>query len=360
MQFDVSERTIYLAVHGSTAYGTNTPESDLDIKGVCVPPACYYTGFSYVFEQEERMVSKGHSEDRVTYSVEKFFSLAADCNPNIIEVLFVDDSDVLKCNDLGKLMRENRDLFLSKRAKHTFSGYAHAQLHRIQTHRRWLLDASKYESTLPKRSDFDLPEFESKKDANQILTALALVQKRLDEWNVDFREFDNAERIRLQNKLAQFFVEAGVLGDDLWSRAAQAVFGVDENLIHRLQRERAYANQCSDWEKYANWKRSRNPKRAALEAKFGYDTKHGGHLIRLMRMCKEILSGQGVIVKRPDAKEILAIRNGLWSYEKLIEESEKLEAECNALYDTSALPHKPNVARLNELCSQIVTLGIVR
>jgi len=31
-------RTIFATVHGSQAYGTNTPESDIDIKGLSVPP----------------------------------------------------------------------------------------------------------------------------------------------------------------------------------------------------------------------------------------------------------------------------------------------------------------------------------
>ncbi len=110
----------------------------------------------------------------------------------------------------------------------------------------------------------------------------------------------------------------------------------------------------SDWEKYHIWKRTRNAARAELEAKYGYDTKHGGHLIRLMRMCKEILEGNGVLVKRPDAQEILEIRNGAWSYERLIEEANRLERECDELYKTSSLPHKPDIHKLNDLCVEIV------
>mgnify|MGYP001607055563 CR=1 FL=1 len=46
--------------------------------------------------------------------------------------------------------------------------------------------------------------------------------------------------------------------------------------------------------------------------------KHAMHLVRLMRMCKEILITCEVVVKRPDREELLAIRNGAWSYYKLI------------------------------------------
>jgi len=45
-----------------------------------------------------------------------------------------------------------------------------------------------------------------------------------------------------------------------------------------------------------------------LEAKFGFDTKHAMHLIRLLRMAREILETGVVHVKRPDAEELSAIR----------------------------------------------------
>ncbi len=34
----LNDNTIYLTKHGSQAYGTNTPTSDLDVRGVCIPP----------------------------------------------------------------------------------------------------------------------------------------------------------------------------------------------------------------------------------------------------------------------------------------------------------------------------------
>lgn len=354
MQFDVAQRTVYLTKHGSHAYGTNTPTSDLDLKGFCVPPKDYYLGFAFKFEQEERLASKGHPEDKVVYSIEKFFKLAADCNPNIIEVLHVDPSDIVSIDQFGQRVRDNAHLFLSKKAKHTFSGYAHAQLKRIQTHKRWLLESHKYERDRPTREEFDLPKLYEGEKA-QIEMAFAEVQKRLDEWNIDMRGMDEADKIHLQVRLADLFTALNIDRDGLWELAAKATFGADENLIRRLQQERHYANAVSDWEKYQIWKRTRNPARAELEAKYGYDTKHGCHLIRLMRMCKEILEGQGVIVKRPDAPELLAIRNGLWQYERLIEEANVLEAKCNELYSKSPLQHKPDIHRINDLCVELVS-----
>src|ERR1044072_8096814 len=140
MNFDLDARTILKVKHGSHAYGTNVVTSDVDVKGVCIEPLSHQLGFLHSFEQHELMASRGHSHDLVIYSLKKFAKLAADCNPNIIEVLHVDDSDVLFIDEFGDRLREIRDEFLSKKAKFTFSGYAHAQLKRIKTHRAWLLD----------------------------------------------------------------------------------------------------------------------------------------------------------------------------------------------------------------------------
>ncbi len=128
-------RTIFLTLHGSHAYGTSTPTSDVDYKGVAVPPANYYHGIQNVFEQAEFK----EPYDMVVYEVRKFFKLAADCNPSVIELLYTDPSDHVICTPAGEKMLAHRDLFLSKNAKHRFSGYAISQLKRIQTHRRWLL-----------------------------------------------------------------------------------------------------------------------------------------------------------------------------------------------------------------------------
>ena len=110
-----------------------------------------------------------------------------------------------------------------------------------------------------------------------------------------------------------------------------------------------------NFKQYETWKSERNKDRAQLEAKYGYDTKHAYHLLRLMRMCKEILSTGKVLVKRPDAEELLAIRRGSMKYEDLIAEAEKLDQECGVLYETSnMLPHHPPELDLNDLCVELL------
>ena len=352
MQFDAVERAIFIARHGSHAYGLNTPSSDIDIKGFCVPPVEYYAGFLHHFEQEERLVSKGHPTDQVIFAVEKFCRLAADCNPNIIEVLHTDDSDVIKCDEWGQLLRDHRDEFISKRARYTFAGYAHAQLKRIELHRRWLLNPP---TSPPTRAEMNLPE-RTIIPADQLAAAHSAVEKKLSTWNLDdMSTLDPAARIQIINTMAEMLAEIQITADDRWAAAARSV-GFADNFIELLDIERRYNSKKKEWSQYQEWKKNRNPARAEQERKWGFDLKHASHLLRLMRMCKEILEGKGVIVKRiHDREELISLKlHGTMKYEDLLAESKQLEADCDALYQTSSLQKSPDVVKLDSMCRLII------
>lgn len=344
------ERTIFLTKHGSQAYGTATPTSDTDYKGVAVPPAQYFHGYTERFEQAEF-----HGDpDMVVFEVRKFIKLAADCNPSVIEVLFTDPSDHVILRPLGMELLLHRKSFLSKKAKHTFSGYAVSQLKRIQGHHRWLVNPPQRP---PTRADLGLPE-RTVIPADQLMAAESMIKKKLEEWNVPLDELDEAGRIAVQGRLAQLWVEVGQVSQ---ATLAGRSLGFSDNFLALLDMERGYNARKIEWDQYQTWLKTRNPARAALEAKWGYDTKHGMHLVRLMRMGREILTTGEVIVKRPDAEELLAIRNGLWTYEQLIEWAEKEEAALDALYKTSnALPMTPDRALLDRVCCSIVEKALER
>ena len=125
------ETTIMKYVVGSHAYGFATEESDYDVRAVCRVPARYVIGL-HGFEQAEPKVPESiqyMSQERTTtdvvyYGLQKFVKLAADCNPNIIELLYMPLRHCLFLNLSGEQLLSARDMFLSKKAKHTFSGYA--------------------------------------------------------------------------------------------------------------------------------------------------------------------------------------------------------------------------------------------
>lgn len=336
--------TILLTRYGSKAYGTDTPESDEDFKGCAIPPAVYFHGFSKKFEQAE-----SKDPDCVIYDIRKFCGLAADCNPSLIEVLFADDRDIVEVKSSGYRLLESRDLFLSKKAKHTFSGYAHSQLKRIQGHHAWLRNPPTKE---PVRADFGLPEF-TVIPKDQLAAAKAAVAKKMAGWNLDLDGTDPALRIHVERQITDYLAEISVTSDNAWVNAGRSI-GIGDNFLELMELERRYQNARTNWEQYQNWKASRNPARAALEAQHGYDTKHGMHLVRLMRMGYEILATGKVMVKRPDAEELRHIRAGGWSYEQLIEFTAQADAQIEAAYRDSKLPNTPDRTRLDNLCAALV------
>lgn len=397
----LNHRVAFLTRHGSHAYGTNTPTSDEDFKGWAVPPQSYFYGFLERFDQAE-FHHQNDGVDAVIYDIRKFFKLAVDCNPSIIEVLFTNPEDHIVRTRLADVLLENRQLFISKKAKHTFSGYAVSQLKRLKSHYRWLKNPPK---APPTREEFRLPE-RTVIPADQLKAAQAMVKKQLDHWNVPMDELDDAAKVAVKERFAEALavIEAGgrahllaqleaemktVFSEDKtwassgppWStetksemegyrkamrvlstmpganleRIAGNLLGFDDNFLELLDRERGYRAKMDEWRSYQTWLKDRNEARSELERKFGYDTKHGMHLVRLIRMGEEILEGKGVIVKRPDAQELLSIRNGAWSYEDLMHWASVKLARLDVLYDESkAVPGAPDRVKLDRICNELV------
>ena len=124
--------------------------------------------------------------------------------------------------------------------------------------------------------------------------------------------------------------------------------------MEELRKENAYQRTMQEYHQYQNWKTTRNPARAELEAKFGLDTKHAAHLVRLMRQCRSLLERGELEVERSDRAELLAIRNGAWNYDQLIEFAEREDKELEQLYLTTKLPKRPNREAIDKLCVEIV------
>ena len=144
------ESVAYETLMGSVAYGVSSDTSDRDIYGFCIPPrellfphlAGEIPGFGTPaprFEQLQQhhiidpsaMGGQGCEYDLNIFSIVKYFQLAMDNNPNILDSLFTPDSVVLHLTEIGRHVRDNRRLFLHKGAWHKFKGYAYSQLHKM-------------------------------------------------------------------------------------------------------------------------------------------------------------------------------------------------------------------------------------
>lgn len=318
---------------GSHAYGTALPTSDVDYRGVfCADPINYLTPFFTVKECEDQ-----DEEDTKLYELGHFTKLCVDCNPNIVETLWVDDEDITFRTPAYDFLRSNREHFLSSKIAFTTSGYAIAQLKRIKGHNKWINNPQPKEA--PKPYQF-----------------LSVVQWLGEEKNlkIDLEDYRRGHRLipygsnlygvhrwahyRLWN-------DEGHLLDKLESRE-----GLGQPLMMVKWNKAEYQQAKDQHTNYWTWKNNRNVARNELEEQFGYDTKHAMHLVRLMRMGEEALSEGKIIVKRPDAEELLAIRAGSWTYEEVIEYAEEKDALIREkLYKTTSLRKRANLHKVAEI-----------
>ena len=122
----LGKHVILLGLAGSYAYGTNVETSDIDIRGITLSQKSDLIGLT----QFEQYVDE--DTDTVIYTFNKIISLLVSCNPNTIELLGLNPEHYLYLNDIGKMLLDNKKLFLSRRAINSFGGYADAQLRRLQ------------------------------------------------------------------------------------------------------------------------------------------------------------------------------------------------------------------------------------
>jgi len=103
--------------------------------------------------------------------------------------------------------------------------------------------------------------------------------------------------------------------------------------------------------------RETGAKRAEDIEEHGMSTKNAMHLIRLARMGCEALETGEYNTRRPDADELLSIRRGEWSLEKVIEEGDGLLARMDAAAERSPLPEKVDREAVSEMLVEL-TLAV--
>jgi predicted nucleotidyltransferase len=273
------EWIIYEVLSGSHAYGLNTPESDEDYRGIMLPPIEYYfSPFKEIYQYIEKKPS-----DRTIFSLDKFIKLSSQNNPNILELLFIDEKHVKIMTPIAKLLRKNRDLFLSAKCKFTYSGYAYSQISRVKKHKKWIDNPPGNIS----RKDMGLPENE-KIFSNTMLQSLMddfrnhLVGKMTEALCDIYNKFDKDKTYKAVSSSVYEIPIEYFKKFSLNYFVHQSKDIVREDLKETMEREIDYFVKKREWKQYCKWKENRNPKRAELEKIFGYDVKHCVHLARLL------------------------------------------------------------------------------
>ena len=350
MNWQKCDHIIYNTIAGSNLYGTNTPLSDIDIRGVFVPIKEVILGVDNI-EQIESADS-----DTVYYSISKFFKLALNGNPNIIELLFAPidtpryaGTELLVCTDTWKKIIDNRNMFLSTKVKHTFVGYAFNQIKRIRNHRNWLLSPPKKQ---PERSDFGLPTEKCLMPKDQIYAFDKIIALYL-ETICDHHEL----REQLEKEIldhTDFTAISQSLRGKIPTETLTQLTGLPMNFIEYIAKENSYLKALKEYNSYEKWKIERNKERAVLEAKCGFDAKHASHVYRLLKEGRELLLTGKITFPRPEAEVLLDIKNGNWKYEQIEELFDGVDSEFTKYEEQSVLPHFPDHNKTNSILLEIL------
>ena len=247
-------------------------------------------------------------------------TLLLNCNPNTIELLGLNPEHYLYLSDIGQMLFDNRKLFLSKRAIHSFGGYADAQLRRLQN--------------ALARDSFPQSEREQ-----HIYNS---VKNAMHYFNTSFNNFENGSM--------EIFIDKAV------NPEFETEIFVNANMTHYPLRDYAsmwnvMSNVIRDYDKIGK----RNKKKDDLHL-----NKHAMHLVRLFLMALDILEKGDINTYRKKEHELLMdIRFGKYQkedgtfHESFYEMLSDLEQRLHYAAENTDLPDEPDINKVQELVMTI-------
>lgn len=124
-EYDLYEYVIFRSVVGSHAYGLANEGSDVDRRGIYLPPADLHWSLYGVPDQLE-----DRETDEVYWEMRKFVTLALKANPNILECLYTPMVELV--TPIAEELLAMRGSFLSKHVYQTYNGYVLSQFKRLE------------------------------------------------------------------------------------------------------------------------------------------------------------------------------------------------------------------------------------
>lgn len=116
---------IFRCVVGSQAYGLATEGSDVDRRGIYLPPADLQWSLYGVPEQLENK-----DEEECYWELQKYLVLALKANPNVLEVLY--SPLVETCTPIAEQLLSIREIFLSQLVYQTYNSYVLSQFKKME------------------------------------------------------------------------------------------------------------------------------------------------------------------------------------------------------------------------------------
>lgn len=310
----LGRKIIFLTLGGSYSYGTNVETSDVDVRGGALNSESDLLGLTS-FEQVVNTQT-----DTTIYAFNKLVSLLLNCNPNTIEMLGCKPEHYFYISDIGREMIANRKMFLSKRAVHSFGGYANQQLRRLENAlARDRLSQARREEHILNSMKGAVKSFESRytifKNGSIVLYTDESPREDLDREifaDIQLKKYPVREFNSVINDLTN-------------------VIGTYEKLNHR--------NHKKDDE---------------------HLNKHAMHLIRLYLLCLDILEKEDIVTYRGDDLPLLmSIRKGDYQLEdgtyrpEFFEMVSDFEKRLNYAKQNTSLPDNPDMKKVEEFVMSV-------
>ena len=373
----------YEFVRGSTLYNTNIEGiSDVDYGGVYIAPTETLLGLP---ENYEPQVSD-EKHDTTYYELGRWVELLMKANPNALESLFAPrDKVVGDIHPAIQLIIDNRDLFVTKEAIKSTSGYAFSQIKRATGRNKKCVqpvlerkDVLDFCYTFKEQGSQSMKEFLAERGLDQKYCGLVNIPNMKDTYGVyydfaahfhfdghgsnsaynfmnEFHGFDYGiiTHKRINDKV--FFGYSGIVHPDGKSNEVRlsSIPKGEKPICFMTYNQNGYESHCRKYKEYQEWLKNRNEIRFASNGNSNYDRKNMAHTIRLLHMGKELAENKGFnVVRTWDRDMILDIRNGKYTYEEIMKYANTVYNEMTLSYNTCNLPETVDRNKVNELLIQ--------
>jgi len=339
---------IFETVAGSHAYGTATPESDRDIRGVFVQPLNDVLKYGFVDQVSDE------TNDVTFYELGRFMQLMSANNPNILELLAMPEDCILHCDEMFHGLMSARHKFLTKRVKYTFAGYAIEQIRKARGYNK-KMNWEEKEMTRKTVLDFC---YVLVKGGSMPFKKWA---EKQNEKNGYAHEDYGLAAIDHAHDLYAMYVNLygedgkwGIVSDEEKANDVQLTsIPKEATLVGYLSFNKdGYSSHCSKYKEYQTWLKERNVNRFKMNKAHGknYDSKNMMHTYRLLSMAHELAKGE-LRVRRTEEEraKLMKIRLGEYEYEDLLREAEAMIAGLDAAFEASTLPEKVNTEYVNTI-----------
>lgn len=342
LQYLRNNRLLILeALSGSKAYGLDTPESDMDFRGVFMLPRRQFYGLQYI--PQINLDNNNH----MLYEWRRFVELLSVNNPNILELLETPADALIYKHPL--LHQVDCSKIVSRQCKETFGRFALSQVKKARGLNKKIVNPMDRE----RKSVLDFCYVAH--NGGSISLRRFLQQNNMQQEHCGLVNISN-----MQNVYALYYGEdSGYKGifqksnsDDI---SLSSIPKGAPQVAWMYFNKNGFSVYCREYREYWEWVENRNEARyqSTLHHGKNYDAKNMMHTFRLLEMAIEIARHKKVVVRRPDADFLLSIKKGAYDYEELIEMAAAKYDEMEAAYAASDLPDAPDSGYLNDLAYEI-------